>query len=87
MPRRTEIESRATILKLTTSFLYSSADQRVDASAIAPIATMSGRPHVYIAGPEAMVTNLKVLCMQSRIVESRIQATSFSGYAGDGGFD
>ncbi len=83
---REELSSLTKTLSLSVVRFNSSSGQYIDKEALARVLAL-GKPHVYIAGPEAMVNNLKIMCIQSRILESRIQVSSFTGYAGNGGFD
>lgn len=82
-----ELDALTHSLSLTIVRAHSDAGQYIDADALARVGVLVPKPHVYIAGPEAMVSRLKVSCIQSRIVESRIQVSSFTGYAGSSGFD
>ena len=84
---RAELDLLTQSLALTIVRAYSNASQYIDKDALLRVAMLTPKPHVYIAGPEAMVSHLKVLCIQSRILESRIQVSSFTGYALGGGFD
>lgn len=82
-----ELDEYAKVHSLTIIRFYSSEGRRILSDDLAPFASLSPQPQVYIAGPESMTRMLRSMVLSSGIRESHVQVTDFSGYAENAGFE